>query len=118
VFTGGYGKGAAHAESEVAARYALRVGIPPQDILIETRSRTTWQNLVEAKVLMDTNTFEHAIIVSDPLHLKRAAVLAQDLRIPAVTSPTPTSLYRSKRTQLGFLFREMYFLHHHRLTGH
>ena len=53
VFTGGHGEGAAHADSEVAAQYALRAGVPQHDILIETRSRTTRQNLIEARSLMD-----------------------------------------------------------------
>jgi uncharacterized SAM-binding protein YcdF (DUF218 family) len=118
VFTGGQGEGAAHAESEVAARYALRAGVQQDDILIETRSRTTRQNLTEAKALMDAASLVSAVIVSDPLHLKRASIMAKDLKMAAVTSPTATSRYRSATTRLGFLLREIYFLHHYRLTGH
>src|SRR5688500_15113485 len=44
VFTGGRGAGSTHAESEVAARYTLRMGVPQHDILTEIRSRTTQQN--------------------------------------------------------------------------
>jgi len=118
VFTGGHADGAAYAESEVAARYALRMGVPPHDILTETRSQTTQQNLAEAKVLMDAAALRSAVIVSDPLHLKRAAIMAKDLGIAAVTSPTATSRYRSTGAQFGFLLREIYFLHHYLLTGH
>jgi len=118
VFTGGTGSGGTQAESTVAAQYAIRVGVPQADILIETRSRTTKQNLAETKSLMVVHRFTSAVIVSDPLHLKRAAAMAEDLGIEAVTSPTATTRYRSMRTKLGFLLREIYFFHHYVLTGH
>ena len=117
IFTGGHGDGASHAESEVGASYAVGEGVSESAILTETRSRTTNQNLVEAKVLMDLGGLRSAIIVSDPLHLKRASVMAEDLGISAVTSPTATSRYRSLRTKLGFLVREVYFYNHYAVTG-
>ncbi len=117
IFTGGRGDGASHAESEVGASFAVSEGVNKTAILTETRSRTTYQNLVEAKALMDSAGLKSAIIVSDPLHLKRASVMADDLGISAVTSPTPTSRYRSLRTKLGFLVREVYFYNHYAVTG-
>lgn len=117
ILTGGFGDGASHAESEVAASFAMSEGVDEFAILTETRSRTTQQNLVEAKSLMDSAGLKTAIIVSDPLHLKRASVMAEDLGITAVTSPTPTSRYRSFRTKLGFLIREIYFYHRYAVTG-
>ena len=117
IFTGGRGDGAVHAESEVGASFAVSEGVNKSVILTETRSRTTHQNLLEAKVLMDSAGLRSAIIVSDPLHLKRASVMAGDMGIAAVTSPTPTSRYRSLRTKLGFLVREVYFYNHYAVTG-
>jgi len=113
IFTGGLGNGKSHTESEVAATYAANNGIPKSAILTETRSRTTRQNLIEAKLLMDANALKAAIIVSDPLHLKRAVMMAKDLGLSAVTSPTPTTRYRSLKPKLDFLFREMYFYNHY-----
>ena len=111
LFTGGYGRGASHAESTVAAAFAEAAGVPAADVLTETASRTTRQNLVEAQALMRRAGLVRAIIVSDPLHLWRAAQLAEDLGIEAVTSPTPTSKYRSHRSRLRFLVRELGFAH-------
>lgn len=116
IFTGGYGSGAPYAESEVAKRYALRKGVENADILIETRSRSTVNNLIEAKALMDSGGFSTAIIVSDPLHLKRASIIAKNLNITAVTSPTPTSRYRSFKVKFKFLVREVYFYHYYLFT--
>lgn len=117
IFTGGYGDGVSYAESEVGASYAIAEGVSKAAILTETQSRTTHQNLAEAKKLMDSAGLKSAIIVSDPLHLKRASVMAGELGISAVTSPTPTSRYRSLRTKLGFLLREVYFYNHYAVTG-
>lgn len=117
IFTGGYGTGASHAESEVAAAYAAREGVPETDILTELRSRTTQQNLAEAKLLMEAHGLRTAILVSDPLHLRRAMWIANDLDISAVSSPTPTTRYRSFKTQFRFLRRELYYWHHYLFTG-
>jgi len=117
IFTGGRGEGASHAESEVGAAYAIAAGVPEAAILTETESRTTQQNLVKAQALMVEAGLKTSIIVSDPLHLKRASIMAEDLRLDAVTSPTPTSRYRTLWTKLGFLLREVYFYHHYIVTG-
>lgn len=109
IFTGGYGDGAPHAESQVAARYAVEAGVDEKNILLETRSRTTRQNLLEAKALMAEHGLNTAIIVSDPLHMKRAAIMAKDLGLKATTSPTPTSRFRSLGKKFEFLCREIYF---------
>lgn len=109
IFTGGYGNGAYYAESEVGANHAISQGVAKADILTESQSRSTLDNLIEAKALMNSNGLTTAIIVSDPLHLKRASILADDLAISAVTSPTPTSRYLTLKTKSEFLLREMYF---------
>ncbi len=117
IFTGGYGDGATHAESEVGAAYAVREGVPAADVLTEPRSRTTQQNLTEARALMEAHGLRTAILVSDPLHMRRAMWMARDLGIPAVSSPTPTSRYRSWKTKFGFLRHELHYWHVYLFKG-
>jgi uncharacterized SAM-binding protein YcdF (DUF218 family) len=117
VFTGGYGAGARSAESAVARSYAIRRGVPAGAILTETRSRTTRQNLVEARRLMRARRLRTALIVTDPLHMKRALRMSAGLGMEAWPSPTPTSRYRTWRSKTGFLLRELYFYHWYLLTG-
>lgn len=117
LFTGGRGPRARYAESIVARRWAIRRGIRPADILTEDRSRTTHGNLVEARRLMGKNGLRTALLVSDPLHMKRALRMAGDLGLDVAAAPTPTSRYRSWRTRAGFLLRELYIYHHYLLTG-
>lgn len=117
LFTGGSVIEADQAESAVARAHALAAGVPAEAIFTERKSRTTGQNLVEAKRVMEREGLGTAIIVSDPLHLKRAASMAADLGIEAVTSPTPTTRYRSFKAKAGFLWREVLYLHGYWLTG-
>ncbi|MCI2244295.1 YdcF family protein [Xanthomonas sp. PPL568] len=111
IFTGGFGNGARFAESQVARRYALRHDVPADAILIETVSRTTRQNLIEARRLMREHGLHRAIVVSDPLHMARALRLCQELQIDALASSTPSSRFRSFQTRWRFLLQELYFFH-------
>ncbi|MCW0371121.1 YdcF family protein [Xanthomonas protegens] len=111
IFTGGFGNGARFAESQVARRYALRHDVPADAILIETVSRTTRQNLIEARRLMREHGLHRVIVVSDPLHMARALRLCQELQIDALASSTPSSRFRSFQTRWRFLLQELYFFH-------
>lgn len=112
IFTGGFGgSGARFSESQVARRYALRHEVPQRDILIETVSRTTRQNLVQARALMQAHGMHRAIVVSDPLHMARALRLCRELGIDALASSTPSTRFRSFHTSWRFLLQEVYFFH-------
>lgn len=117
LLTGGFGNGQTYSESDVGRSFAILHGVPASDIVIEEASRTTQQNLSEAQAVMRQHGMASAIVVSDPLHMKRAIMMADDLGIAAVSSPTPSSRYRSLKTKLGFLLREIYFIHHYVATG-
>jgi Uncharacterized conserved protein len=112
IFTGGYGgAGARFAESQVARRYALRQQVPEDAILIETESRTTRQNLEQARALMRQHDLHRVIVVSDPLHMARALRLCSELGIDARASSTPSTRFRSFQTRWRFLAQEIYFFH-------
>ncbi|WP_205689504.1 YdcF family protein [Aurantiacibacter odishensis] len=117
LLTGARGAGAGIAESEAARRMALAEGVPEEDILTENESVTTMHNLVEAQLVMRDAGAETALIVSDPLHMRRAMEMAEALGIDAGASATPTSRYQSLSTQAPFLLREIYFMHHFWIFG-
>lgn len=109
ILTGGMGDGNTLSDAYTAKQYAISCGIPEEVIFIEEVSTITEENLYESKKIMDQHLWETAIIVSDPLHMKRAMLMAGDYGIDAYSSPTPTSMYRSLKTQLPFLAREEFF---------
>lgn len=109
VFTGGVGQPGEPAESIIARDYAIARGVPAKDISYETVSRVTWTNLGEAQKILATGTPKRVLIVSDPLHMRRAMLMAHDLRINAYPSPTPTTRYTGLRSRIEFLRRETYY---------
>ena len=109
IFTGGQGNPGEPTESAAARDYALQSGIPASDILIEEKSHTTYENIVYAKQLADTHGIKNVLIVSDPLHMKRAMTMATDAGLPAEPSPTPSTRYQGLKSQLGLLAHETYY---------
>ncbi len=109
IFTGGVGNADELAESEMAKVYAIDKGIPENAILTETSSTITLENIQEAKKLMNQTGLKTALIVSDPIHMKRAMIMAKRSGMTAYTSPTTTSRYRTWKTKLDFLLSETYY---------
>ena len=112
IFTGGVGDRAQIAESVAARNIALSRGIPDLAMSIESVSHTTLENLTESKQIMHDRGLTTAIIVSDPLHLRRSIDMAQGIGLVATPSATPFTRYVSISTQLPFLLREIYFTIH------
>jgi uncharacterized SAM-binding protein YcdF (DUF218 family) len=115
IFTGGYGENKQFAESLVARDYALQQGIAAEAIMTETESHTTRQNLQQAQALLKRENISRSVIVSDPLHMKRAMMIADDIGLRATPSATPSSRYQSLKTKIPFVLREIYFFHHYLL---
>jgi uncharacterized SAM-binding protein YcdF (DUF218 family) len=109
IFTGGQGNRGEPTESSAARQYAVESGVPVTDILIEEKSHTTYENIVYAKQLADRHRLKKVLIVSDPLHMKRAMTMATDLGLVAEPSPTPSTRYQGLRSQLGLLAHETYY---------
>ena len=109
IFTGGVGEGNIKSDALVAKEYAVSKSVPEKAIFIEEKSTITEENLEFAKKIMDENAFKNAIIVSDPLHMKRAMRMVKDYGIDGVSSPTTTSMYKSIKTKIPFLLREEFF---------
>jgi uncharacterized SAM-binding protein YcdF (DUF218 family) len=110
LLTGGYGSNASESESYIAKLYLLSAGVPDSVIYIEQVSQNTLENMVNAQKVMQKQRLHSALIVSDPLHMKRAMRFAENLELDALPSPTQTSMYRSKSSKIKFLISESFFL--------
>lgn len=109
MITGGYGEGNQYSDAYIGMQYAMKLGIPKEDILIEEKSTITQENLENAKGIMKQNGLQSALIVSDPLHMKRSMLLAEDAGIESYSSPTTTSMYQGTWVKIKFLAREVFF---------
>lgn len=120
IFTGGKDVENKYSEAEAAKVYAVNAGIPESDIIIEDNSEITLENIAYSYIIMQENNFKTAIIVSDPLHMKRAMLMAKDSGIVAFSSATPTTLYKTPKSKIPFLLRETFYYslyQIYRLTG-
>ncbi|MGB1248542.1 MAG: hypothetical protein ACPG4Z_06620, partial [Chitinophagales bacterium] len=52
---------------------------------------------------------ETALIVSDPYHMKRSIAMCNKMEMNALSSPTPTTMYRSYKTKFPFLIEQTWF---------
>lgn len=109
IFTGGKGEGNKYSESEVSRDYAIKNDVSSDDILIETKSRITEENIKYAYKIAAEKNLKTFTIVSDPLHMKRAILIAKNTGIKAYSSPTPSSVYKTLNSQVPFLLRELFF---------
>lgn len=109
IFTGGRGEEKKYSEAYVAKLYAVENGIPEKDIYLEEKSTITEENIEFSIRIISEQNIDSVLIVSDPLHMKRAMSMAEDYGLNAFPSPTTTSLYTSIKSKAGFLARESLF---------
>ncbi len=88
IFTGGRERGAL-AEGWAAAEMALELGAPEHAVVVETSSRTTWENFLRARRLMREQGWESCLVVTDPYHLLRCRLIARQLGLQAGSAPVP-----------------------------
>lgn len=117
IFTGSRAEGDRLSESRAAKEYALAKGVPESATYCEETSTSTKGNLVNAKGILHRLGMRKALIVSDPYHLLRAGMIADQVGIDHELSPTPTSRYQSFGAKSSQLSREVYFVSRLLLTG-
>ncbi|GAA5534725.1 hypothetical protein Dalu01_03139 [Deinococcus aluminii] len=111
VVTGGRRPGDPHSEGEVGVTYLTRRGIPRTALIAETRSRTTVENLRNARRLLLPGT--PVTLVTDEAHTPRALALARALGLSANASASPLGPHPDRR----YLLREKLALVAYALLG-
>ncbi|UJW84917.1 YdcF family protein [Devosia sp. SL43] len=117
VVTGGRSPEDDLTEAEASRNWLVTQGVPADAIVLENASRTTIENLQFARIVLAERGLKSVLIVSDPLHMRRAVLIAEREGIAAAPSPTPTSRYQSWGTTLPFLAREVWFMAQYLVTG-
>jgi uncharacterized SAM-binding protein YcdF (DUF218 family) len=86
---GGSDKDSGNTEGGVGRDYLLANGIPFGDIIAETHSVDTEQQVHRLAAIAKENGFQHIVVVSDATHLFRIRELCQDAGLDVYTSPRP-----------------------------
>jgi uncharacterized SAM-binding protein YcdF (DUF218 family) len=82
---GGKAAGDALSEGEAGCRYLMARGVPREALLCETRSQSTYQNLLFLRPHLEGRV----LLVTDAPHLPRALFLARLLGLEAEGYPVP-----------------------------
>ena len=116
VVSGGMTGRANVSEAAAGRDYLLAAGVPPAAVSIEERSRHTLENLFFVRETLRARGLARIVLVSDPLHLARAAALARGFALEVCCSPAVES--PPARGSLGWWIRagrEGFLLHWYRV---
>jgi uncharacterized SAM-binding protein YcdF (DUF218 family) len=78
-------------EADTMKKIAMEDGVPGADILVETKSASTYQNLVFSQKILNEADLHSAVIVTDPSTNARAGLVASKLHYTYSLSPDTNS---------------------------
>jgi uncharacterized SAM-binding protein YcdF (DUF218 family) len=84
---GGSDKDSGNTEGGVGRDYLLANGVPFSNIIAETRSIDTEQQVHRLAAIAHENNLQHIVVVSDGTHLFRIRQLCEDAGLEVFTSP-------------------------------
>jgi len=100
------------SEAEAGREHLLARGLPASAILTEAGSRHTLENLFNVRETLRREGWQRLLLVSDPLHLARAATVARGLQLDVLLSPAADC--PPARGSMGWMLRaghEAFLLH-------
>lgn len=103
--TGGKGWNDVSTEAQAMEDLAMEQGVRSQDIILEERARSTWENLLFTRPL--TGSCASVVGISDAFHLARIELLARRQGWGSLTT-LPTNLRPTSRSALKSFLREVF----------
>jgi uncharacterized SAM-binding protein YcdF (DUF218 family) len=100
------------SEAAAGREHLLSQGLAEESVLVEAWSRHTLENLFNVRETLRRENWRRLILVSDPLHLARAASVARGLKLEVLLSPAVDC--PPARGSLGWALRaahEAFLLH-------
>ncbi len=112
IVSGGQGPDEDETEASVMKQYLIDRGFPESRIIVEDRSTSTYENLLNTKRIIGSD-LKGITIVSSDYHLARAKMLAEELHLKCdvIAAKTPKSIEAKVR------FRERFALLKSAITG-
>ncbi|WP_239614354.1 YdcF family protein [Cohnella mopanensis] len=99
IVTGGLdSNGATLTEAEGMRNYLIAQGVPESNILMDSLSRSTYENLIFAQDIMDRQEWQTAVIVTHDYHGSRAADIAKTVGF----NPVQVSVMKSKVLKMSY----------------
>jgi gdmH len=94
IVSGGQGEDELTSEAAAMANYLMEQGVQKDAILIENRSRTTFENLTFSKAILEEQGLgKSVLVVTNSFHALRAGVFMRRLKIPGRSVGSKTAFY-------------------------
>ena len=92
IVCGAQGGNEPRPEGDVMRDWLLARGVPGEDVIAETDSFNTRENLTYAKAIMESRGLKNALVVTSDYHVARALELCRQVGISAVGKGSPSKL--------------------------
>jgi uncharacterized SAM-binding protein YcdF (DUF218 family) len=79
------------SEADTMKKIAISQGVSSDDILLEPSATSTYENLLFSKKVLESNKLNSVIIVTEPFHTARVALIAEKLGFKFTVSPASMS---------------------------
>jgi len=90
----------AKTESFYMSELLVEWGVAADAIIIEPNSRTTFENAVETKKILDSKGIRNILLVTSAFHMPRAYATFKKLSIDATPAPTDFKILESDRPDI------------------
>jgi uncharacterized SAM-binding protein YcdF (DUF218 family) len=104
--TGGQSEYYPRTEADACREMLQAAGLPADAILTEERSRSTEENAIYSKQILDERQLTRVVLVSDSYHMLRARWIFSLKGLQTFASPVPAERMRDARYYLSSLLRE------------
>lgn len=92
--TGGQSENQPHSEASVCREILIDRGVPETAIYLEDQSRSTEENAIYSKTILQANGWEQALLITDAFHMLRASWIFEDQAIAHYAYPVPSQRVR------------------------
>lgn len=106
IVSGAQGDDEMMTEAKAMAAYLIRHHIPQDNIYLEERAYSTYENLKYSKEIMERKGFHSAIVVTNTFHLYRALQMGTHLQMNVSGSPAKTHPFLTSK--LKYYVREFF----------
>jgi len=84
-------------ETDVASALFAQAGVAPERVILESKSRDTFENFQNAKAIMVPKPGENWVLLTGALHMPRSVAIARRVGFPIIPWPTD---YRTQPAEL------------------
>jgi uncharacterized SAM-binding protein YcdF (DUF218 family) len=109
--TGGQAPSQWRSEAAACRELLLRFGVPDEAILLEERSRSTEENALNSREILDNRGWNRVLLVSDSYHMFRAGILFRLQGFEVSLSPVARERINYQSFYVYSVAREIAALH-------